>query len=116
MIWIIEYDSKWLPICEIFGKSFRKLLSHAYNSHNLTSREYKIKFWLDIKKWICCNETKLVLQQHLKDNYDLVVKDNLLSKGNDTRFIKWNKKKKYVSEQTKIMLREHLKNINKPTK
>lgn len=111
MYWQVEYDSDWLPICEICGKSFRKLWSHAYNWHQIKARDYKIMFWLDVKKWICCAETIKILQEHSKANYPIVVEENLLVKWVDSRFTPWTKwKKAYVSEQTKVMLRtKHLK-------
>lgn len=109
MYWQVEYNIDWLPICEICGKSFKKILSHVTQKHNLNAREYKIKYWLDVKKWICFEWTKKILQQRIKENYDLVVKDNLINHWKETRFSKWVlkwKKKSYVSEQTKQMLRE----------
>lgn len=114
MLWIIDYDIDWLPICEICGQSFKKLLCHVYQKHNITAKEYKINQWLDIRKWICCNETKLLLQKRIKENYDLVVTDNLINKWKQTRFVKWNTLwKKYTSEQTKQRLKTKHLNINK---
>lgn len=112
MYWQVEYDTEWLPICEICGKSFRKLCSHVYNTHNIRSIEYKIMNWLDIKKWICCQTTRQSLQRHIKKNYELVVVQNLLEKWKHTRFDWSNKyKKKYVSEQTKVRLRKHIQDL-----
>lgn len=112
MYWQIEYDIDWLPICEICGKSFKKLLTHIVQKHNISAKEYKINQWLDINKWICCNETKLLLQKRIKENYDIVVIDNLINKWKQTRFIKWNSLwKKYTSEQTKQRLKTKHLNI-----
>ena len=114
MYWQIEYDINWFPICEICGKSFKKLSSHVVQKHSLTWREYKIKYWLNIKKWICFEWTINKLRENIKNNYDLVVVDNLLNKWKKSRFVKWElkwKKKEYVSEQTKKMLRDNIKKI-----
>jgi len=116
MYWQVEYDMDWLPICEICKQWFRKLCSHVYQSHSIKARQYKVMYWLDVKKWICCDDTRHSLQEHVKKNYDLVVTENLLHKWKQTRFNKWQwkwKKKSYISEQTKRMLKEKIYHIHK---
>jgi hypothetical protein len=82
----VKYDDKGLPLCHICGKSFRKLLNHVWQKHGIYEKEYKLTFGLDTGKGICCQETRERLQQAIKDNYDIVVSDNLLKNGSRTRF------------------------------
>jgi hypothetical protein len=107
--WIIEYDLDGLPICEICGKSFKKLCSHVVQKHNISSREYKIQNWLDIWKWICCQSTRQSLQEHIKKNYDLVVTQNLISKWEQTRFKDWSTRRRYFSTESLIRRRNRNK-------
>ena len=97
MFWQVEYDSAWNPICEICWKSFKKLWAHTFMKHNLTAREYKILYWLDVKKGILCEETRNICRENNAKYFNKVVKENLLSKWQSSRFIKWQHRKKYTS-------------------
>ena len=68
-------------------------------------RTYRITFWLDLSKWIMSQSSIEKARTKALENYDKVIKVNLLEKGKDTRFIQWHWKLKYISEQTKNMLR-----------
>jgi hypothetical protein len=41
---IIEYDEKGNPICEICGKGFSKVISHVWQAHEMTGKEYKKEY------------------------------------------------------------------------
>lgn len=107
----IAYDKNGLPICHICGKSYRKVLSHVVQKHGINAREYKIMFGLEVRKGIICEETKEVLREKNKQNYDLVVAKNLLKGGEKTRFKNGGKgrMKNMVSEQTRRKLIMNIK-------
>ncbi|MGL5713356.1 MAG: MucR family transcriptional regulator [Paraclostridium sp.] len=106
MLGKLRFDNEGKPICEICGRSFNKLGQHVYNSHGMSAKEYKIKFGLDLNKGLVAKSTKEKLQKANKDNYDKVVKNNLLKKGQYTRFKNGDKgrTKEKVSEQTRLAL------------
>ncbi|MEG0908754.1 MAG: MucR family transcriptional regulator [Clostridia bacterium] len=82
----VIYDHRERPVCHICGKGYRKLCSHAYNTHNITADKYKQKFGLEKKKGITSTITKAILQDSVKKNYDVVVVENLLNSGKESRF------------------------------
>lgn len=110
MYWVKEYDTKWYPICEICGKSFKKVLAHVWQKHNLLAREYKIKFWFDTNKWIMCEESTKLCSINNKKNFNLVVKNNLITEWKETRFKKWWGKKKYFSEESRLRIQNQMRN------
>jgi len=107
----IEYDSKGKPICEICGKSFKRVLSHARQKHDINERDYKVTYGLDLKKGICSEESSEKTRIKTLENFDKVIKDNLINKGSKSRFKNGDKgrTKDKVSEQTRIALVEHAK-------
>jgi hypothetical protein len=106
---VIEYNDEGKPKCEICGKYFSRVLSHVRQVHMLNEREYKIRFGLDLKKGICSKESSLRSRMKVFENYDKVVKDNLIKKGKKSRYVKGQGTSKYVSEQTRKRLKERLK-------
>lgn len=108
---IIEYDKNGKPVCEICGKSFNRVLSHVRQKHDMNEREYKKKFGFDLKKGICSQESSDKSREKVLENYDLCIGQNLLVGGKDSRFEDGDKgrTKDQVSEQTRIMLKERLK-------
>jgi hypothetical protein len=72
--------------CFICGKYYRKPISHAYQVHGVNEREYKEALGLDHKKGLIPEDTREILRDHVKANYDVVVKKNLLTKGKRSRF------------------------------
>ena len=108
---VIEYNEDGLPMCEICGKHFRRVIAHARQKHQLTEREYKIQFGYDLKKGICSKESSEISRIKALENYDLVIRVNLMQKGVKNRFKVGDKgrTRDKVSEQTRIMLKERLK-------
>jgi hypothetical protein len=108
---IIEYDEDGKPICEICKKSFHRVIAHVRQKHNMNEREYKKQFGFDLRKGICSKESSELSREKLFDNAEICLNDNLLKKGEISRFKKGSKgrTKNQVSEQTRIMLRNRLK-------
>lgn len=108
---IIEYDVEGKPICEICRKSFNRVTSHVRQSHGLNEREYKLKFGFDLNKGICSKESSEKSRIAALSNYENVIKPNLFVSGNKTRFNKGceGRTKEKVSEQTRKMLKDRLK-------
>ena len=73
--------------CAICGKYYKKPISHAWQRHGVHEREYKASAGLDHKKGIIPAETREILREHIKDNYNVVVVKNLLTKGKRSRFV-----------------------------
>lgn len=107
----IAYTEEGKPICHICGKGYDKLMSHVYQTHDMTARDYKIEFGLDLNQGIMSEESKEKARKTVEDNYENIVLDNLLTKGAETRFKKGHSrtKGKFVSEQSKKRM---LKNLN----
>jgi len=78
----------------------------------MNEREYKLQFGFDLKKGICSKESSEKTRLKTLFNYNKCIKINLEVKGAKSRFKKGDKgrTKDQVSEQTKIMLKERLKN------
>jgi hypothetical protein len=106
----VEYDESGKPICEICGKAFKRILVHAKQKHDITAREYKLMFGLDVKKGICSKESRELSRERALENYDVVIKENLLEAGKVSRFKEGSKgrTKEQVSAQTKKMLKQRL--------
>jgi hypothetical protein len=98
----VGYDPNGWPICHICGRSYRKLISHVIQQHKISQEEYKMQFGLDLGKGIMCKESTELARKRNKEHYDKVVKENLLVKGEETRFGNTPPPtSKYFSEQTK---------------
>lgn len=110
MNWVIEYDSDWLVICKICNKSFNKLWWHIRMKHNMLTIEYRKQFWLDNKARLMSESSILLARKNNKDNYNLVVTDNLLNKWKGTRYKLWYKwrTRNQIREQTRIRLQNNL--------
>lgn len=101
----IAYDNEGKLICHICGRAFKKLASHAYNGHGITAYEYKEMFGLNNNQGLIAESTKEILRKHSKNNYDIVVRENLLKKGESSRFKKGDK------GRTKDMVRLQCRNV-----
>lgn len=101
----IKMDSEGKLICHICGRAFKKLSSHAYNGHNITAYEYKKMFELNNNAGLLIESTKEKLRKHNKNNYEVVVKENLISKGKNSRFKEGDK------GRTKDKIRLQCRNI-----
>jgi hypothetical protein len=108
---IIEYNSDGEPKCEICEKHFKRVIAHARQKHNISEREYKMQFGFDLKKGICSKDSSEKSRIKAFENYDKVIAINLTQKGVKSRFVKGDKgrTKEQVSEQTRLMLIERLK-------
>lgn len=111
---VVEYDINGLPICEICKKPFIRVLNHARYKHNISAKEYKIMFGLDLKKGICSIESSKKSREHVYNNFNKVVKENLLKKGVHTQFKEGSKgrTKDKLSEQTRLRLTKRFKENN----
>jgi hypothetical protein len=108
---IIEYDVEGNPKCEICGEFFKRVVAHVRQKHNLNEKEYKLKFGFDLKKGICSKESSERTRIKTLSNYHKCVQKNLLLKGKKSRFKEGDpgRTKDKVSQQTKLRLRERLK-------
>jgi hypothetical protein len=110
-----KFDEQGRPICHICGRAFRKLLSHVWQKHDMTKREYKEQFGLYTSKGLCAESTAEKLREAVKENYDLVVTENLIKEGVSTRYKEGHEGRtnEKVSPQLKKDLIERLPNKNK---
>ena len=106
MNWVIEHDVNSLPICKVCGKSFNKLWSHIRMTHKMLTSQYRIQFWLDNNARLMSKTSIVLASKRNKENYDLVVTENLLSRWINTRYKDWDpgRTKDKVREQTRIRL------------
>jgi ROS/MUCR transcriptional regulator protein len=71
--------------CLICGKNFKRVCSHARQSHGVSAREYKEAFGLDVRKGILSSEdSKLMREYALANGMD----EQLKKAGKATRFKK----------------------------
>ena len=108
---ILEYNEEGKPKCEICGKFFNRVISHVRQKHFLNEKEYKKQFGFDLKKGICSKESSEKSRIKTLDNYEKCINQNLKIKGFKNRFKLGDKgrTKDKVSEQTRIRLKERLK-------
>ena len=107
----IEYNNEGQPKCEICGEYFNRVIPHARQKHEINEKEYKTRFGFDLKKGICSKESAEKTRLKTLSNYEKCIQRNLVIKGSDTRFNDGDKgrTKEKESEQTKIRLKERLK-------
>ena len=107
----VAYSPKGKPICHICCKAYDKVLAHVWQVHKLSAREYKKEFGLDVIKGIMSEESTELARQRNRENYDLVVEENLLKGGEETRFEENHRgrTKDQVSEQTRRRLIKQLR-------
>ena len=79
--------------------------------HDINERDYKVTYGLDLKKGICSEESSEKTRIKTLENFDKVIKNNLINKGSESRFKKGDKgrTKEQVSEQTRNALVKHAK-------
>ncbi len=104
----VEYNSEGNPICELCGKGFRKVISHVWQHHEMTGKEYKQMFGFDSKKGIVNRELAETLRQNVLNHYDDVIIP-LIENGKKSRYKQGQegRTKDKVSEQTRKALVEH---------
>ena len=112
----IQYDEDGKPMCEICGKYFHRVLSHARQKHEINEREYKKRFGLDLIVGICSKESAERTRIKTLENYDKCIAKNLIRDGEKTRFILGSEGRTIdkVSAQTMAALKERLKKISTP--
>lgn len=95
----VRYDNG-KPICEICGQSFHRLMNHVRQKHGLSAREYKERYGLDVSIGICSEESAEKVRVATLANADVVISQNLIKGGKDTRFKKGHPGRKNPSPQT----------------
>lgn len=110
----IYYDDLGRPVCHICGRAFNKVLNHASQKHQISAKEYKERFGLMSSKGVCSQRTVEKLRAKVIENYDVVVTQNLVEQGENTRFKKGHKgRPKYkLREQSLKILRANIAKIN----
>lgn len=102
---IVEYDVNGNPKCEICGKYYKRVMTHARYKHEITEREYKKQFGLNLIKGICSKESSQLTREKTILNFDkctakAIAKGHKFEKGHPGRT------KDMVSAQTKLMLHD----------
>ena len=112
----IEYRNG-KPICEICGKEFDRVLTHARQKHKISARKYKKKFGLENIKGICSKESSEKTRSKTLLHRKLVIDKNLLNNGVKTRFKKGSKgrTKDMMSTETRRKLAIQNKRTNNLT-
>lgn len=105
----VEYNEEGLPMCEICGKHFDRILPHARQKHGISARDYKQSFGLDVKKGICSQRSRELSRERAFENYEVAIANNLLERGRASRFQVDSKgrTKDMVSFQTMTRLKKH---------
>ena len=77
----VQYAPNGDVICPVCGKAYRKMCSHTWQAHNLTSKELFKKFgWKERKVKATCKEYRVMMKdiQHAK-----CITENLVEHGNN---------------------------------
>lgn len=83
---VITRDPNDKPICHICGRAFDALMTHARQTHRISEAEYKERFGLDAGKGITSFKTWIKFRRSNQLHYHTVVKQNLIKRGQATRF------------------------------
>ncbi len=97
--------------CLVCGKYFRRPLSHVWQKHEMSAREYKSEYGLDLKKGIVTEDYREVMRQHVFENGTV----NNLKKGDIYRFKKGHSINYKRSAETIERLKVHFTRIAKRT-
>lgn len=81
----VHYANNGDPICHICGMAYRKLGNHVAFRHHMTQQEYRDRFKLYHNTKLSNNGYKELMRLYNKENYDIVVKQNLIKGGVNTR-------------------------------
>lgn len=102
----ITYSEDGKPICHICGKCYNKLLAHVWQVHDLSEKEYKKKFGLELFNGIMSKSSKELASNRVWENADISIKGNLLEGGEKTRYKKGSegRTRNKLCERTKIRL------------
>lgn len=109
----LTFNSEGFVQCHICGKYYHGLGHHVTQAHNITAKEYRRDFGLDLN-------CRLSSEDLVKKRRSLVSDKSLenLSKGEDSRFKKGHNRteSKYVSPQTRERLCANSTKYNKKRK
>lgn len=111
MLWVVQYDYEGKVVCELCWLSFNKLWVHIRNSHDMLTKDYRKQCWLDMKTRLMSEASIELARRRNKENFDLVVKDNLLNLWVSTRYKDWHKWR--TKESVSIQSFNRLKNLYK---
>lgn len=89
--------------CLECGKFFTRPLSHVWQVHEMSAREYKKKHGLDLKKGLTTEDYRQVMRDHVMNNGTI----NNLKKGSQFRFKKGHSQNYIRSAQTQERLKKH---------
>lgn len=81
----VSYDDEGNPICHICGRSYAKLMSHAWQIHGVYSHEYKKEFGLYTTHSVMNEQNKETIRKQTNARMD-IIRENLINKGTSTRF------------------------------
>ena len=95
--------------CLICGRYFVRPISHVWQKHAMTAREYKSAHGLDLKKGIATDEYRQIMRDHVMHNGTL----NNLKKGAVYRFRKGQSTNYTRSEQTMDRLKTHFARVRR---
>lgn len=114
----IRTDEDGDLICHICGKAYGKLGSHIALSHGITAKQYKKRFGIAFACGLCKDDLKDRLRELVEIHHDQVVVQNLVKKGEPTRFKKGSsgRTKNMVSLQTYRQLKKNATRLNHKTK
>lgn len=95
-------------VCHICGKAFNKLGAYVVQKHKITSYDYKKIFGLNVSIGLISDNHREHLHDMAIKNYDVVVKENLIKKGINTRYVIGSKgrTREQLSEQSLRMLKK----------
>ena len=99
-----EYDNNGRVKCEICGKYFNSVCSHALKAHNISARDYKLRYGLKLSKPVSSsNLINKLSNAALNRNTDY-----LIEAGKQYRYKTGESGRTHCSEQEKIEIRQRL--------
>lgn len=82
----VGYAPDGKVICHICGRAYTKLITHVYQIHGLTAKEYKSEFGLNLNSGLISKEHKEILRNNVYEHYDKCIISNLIGGGEATRY------------------------------
>lgn len=86
----VLYADNGDPVCHICRKAYRKLGNHIRFYHHISQKEYRERFGLHHNTKLSNEDYINMMFDYNMENYDVVVKENLLEGGKGTRLITGN--------------------------
>lgn len=81
----VVYAPNGDPICHICGRAYRKLGNHIAFRHKISQKEYRDMFKLYHSTRLSNDNYKDLMRSYVKRDYKVVVEDNLIKCGTNTR-------------------------------